>query len=318
MCDPLTIGAGVAGIAGNILGANASSAAAQRARESYQQGIANATNTVNQGVAGARSDINNLYGQATDQYSPYSQAGSQALDIYKAALGMPSSSQFNPQTSGLYNWQLQQGMRGQNAALAQRGLAGSPAGMRSVGDFISRLGAEEGTRQMGYLTDLIGRGATAANAAANVQQNQGNQLADVGLKGASAIGGYQEGLGLANASIDTNLGNIQNNMYKGIGTSFGTMLGGFKSMGGDNVSDVNSKLPDYSIPETDFGRVNAMNDKGMQGMLNPANQNWQNQIGTFLGGANNTYGYGNVHGYGLSQIPSMANRGVFLPQQGGY
>lgn len=135
-----------------------------------------------------------------DQYSAYNNA----------------IANFNPdffQESPAYKWQLQQGQRAIDAAMARRGKLNSSTAVNALADYSGQLGANEWDKSYGRLLDLtnIGRGATTAsgsaalstgNALANIYQNQGAAQAQ-GINAAA----QQRG------SMWSNLGALPLNIY---------------------------------------------------------------------------------------------------------
>ena len=113
-------------------------------------------------------------------------------EILKRGFANPTKMEASP----LYKFQEELGSRNINRELAARGLYNSGAGLETIRQFQSQLGAEESDRQFNRLFGLLGIGANATSAytgaATGTTQAQGNlalqggQAAAQGIQGASA------------------------------------------------------------------------------------------------------------------------------------
>ena len=166
-------------IAQGLSGSGQQQSAYSRAQDQYQQQLQSAMGGIQQREGQAVSALQQAGQQSQLQFSPYSLAGKQALDMYKGALGMEGGSTFNPQQSALYQYQLGINTDAMNRQLASRGLAGSAAAMPALAKMTTQLGAEEGTRQMGYLQNMMTTGYNAAGEQARYGYNMGQNVADV-------------------------------------------------------------------------------------------------------------------------------------------
>ena len=222
MCWEVAIPAAVQTVS-SLLEAGSQQNAYSQAQDAYQSQLQQARDAITQREGLATGALQQYGQQAQSQFSPYSLAGKQAIDMYKGAIGMEGGTAFNPQSSQLYQYQMKMGQDALNRQLAQRGLAGSPAAMPTFARFNEQLGAEESNRQMGYLQQLAQTGLQASGEQArygmatgeglsNVYGQTGRSLADLygqGAKGAMEYGGQQSNVfGAISQGIQGQLGQL--------------------------------------------------------------------------------------------------------------
>lgn len=149
-----------------------------------------------------------MFDKAWGSYEPYRTLGESALP-YLEYMTTGKGAPLNIEDSPMYTWQKDKGTKALNQQLAARGLYNSGAGVQSLSDFYSRLGAEESQRQYARVLDAanIGRGAATGQSAAamstgqslgNLYYNTGNNLGQnrqglyegVGNQVVSGIGSY--------------------------------------------------------------------------------------------------------------------------------
>ena len=262
MCfDPVsaTILAG-AQIGAGLYGAQQQQQEYQRAQDQYQRQLQSAQGEIKQREGQSVGALQQAGEQAQAQFSPYSLAGKQALEMYKGALGMPGGTTFNPTASNLYKYQLNMNTDAMNRMLASKGLAGSAAAMPSLARMTTQLGAEEGTRQMGYLQNMITGGQQAVGEQARYGYTTGQNIADVygqtgrsladlygkSAQGYSELGGQLSNVaGATSQGIQSSLGNLgQNLMYQPfLQASTANQLTQAKSWGSNPASTAATSSP---------------------------------------------------------------------------
>lgn len=159
-----------------------------------------------------------LMSHAGGGYDPVTGKTYVKSDIEKAKAALPQLASLKNlappkiEESPYYKWQSEQALKTLNRQGAARGLLGSGAMLNRINESQRALGAEESQRQYGRLLDLvnIGRGAattsgnaalTTGNTLSNIQMNNSNNQAQLGV-----LGGQNK------ASLYSNLGSIPMNM----------------------------------------------------------------------------------------------------------
>lgn len=92
------------------------------------------------------------------------------------ALPQLESIAYGGESSPLYKMQAREGSKGINRELAARGLSNSGAGLESLRNFYSGLGANEAEKQYGRIFDLANLGYGATGQAVNTGENAARNL----------------------------------------------------------------------------------------------------------------------------------------------
>ena len=201
MLPAAVAGSGLLSAGASLFGANKS---AQASQEAAQQEIAQQQ----QALAFQKQ----VYGQTTQNLSPYVGAGNTALTGVLGLLGLGGTGtnqnaqsafqQFTQQPN--YQFPLQQGNLALNRQLASAGLTGSGGALKDA------IGYNQGYASQGlqgYLANLMGLSTQGENAA-SLQGSQGNQASSLLSQILGGIGTAQaQGTTGAASALNTGLGN---------------------------------------------------------------------------------------------------------------
>jgi hypothetical protein len=141
----------------------------------------------------ATDEAKRQYNDTVKRFQPYTEVGTNALDDYQKML----YGGYDMQESPAAQYQLTQGTKAMNRALASRGLSGSGSAVNRLTELNSSIAATDWNNQYNRLLQAIniGTSATAGQASAsgtytnavtqgaqglaNVATNQGNQLSSI-------------------------------------------------------------------------------------------------------------------------------------------
>ena len=207
----------------------------------------------------ARADLERTFGQAGQMFTPYQQAGNQALQQQLALSGALGQDAFNQayQESPYVRFLREQGERSTLAGAAATGGLGGGRVQQELVRFGQGLAGQGLQQQIGNLGQLSGMGLNAAGSGANILTGLGTNLSNVGMNTAQnvagqrgALAGYesQYGTNLANLATGTaqnvagqrqNLGNVRGQYatnLANLGTSTAQNIGGLQSQLGSNIA----------------------------------------------------------------------------------
>ena len=146
---------------GTIGGALASGSASKKAAQITAAAIDRATQE------GARQ-----YNLTTESFAPYTEVGTNALDDYQKML----YGGYDMQESPAAQYQLTQGTKAMNRALASRGLSGSGNAVNRLTELNSSIAATDWSNQYNRLLDAINIGTSASAKTASAGSKYADQL----------------------------------------------------------------------------------------------------------------------------------------------
>lgn len=207
--------------------ANDIQAASERARQEYQQGLANFTNTTK-----------DYLGQSLGFLQPYAQAGGQTLDLLGNALGINGN---GPQQSFFSNLQTEPGYASGQAAgidaldksAAARGMLRSGGQQRDLYSFGNRYMNDYANNRISQLGGLLTPTMGAAGSSADLTNQAGNNIA-----------GAQFGTGQLFANNATNTGNA---LAQSRGIGINNILGALNA--GANIAKSAAMFSDIRLKE---------------------------------------------------------------------
>jgi len=229
-------GKNIAGIqdAGNVAAQDLTSAQEQVAKL-YGLNIAD----IQAAGAKARSDVEGTFKTAGSYYTPYQQAGTQALTLQQALSGASGQQAFDQayQESPYIAFLREQGMRANLAGASATGGLGGGNVQKELNRFGQGLASQGIQQQIGNLQNLSAQGLNAAGGAAGVQTGLGTNLANIGTGVAGdvsnqrgALAGYESGTG-------TNLANLRTGTASSVANQ-GSQLAGYVSGTGVNLANI--------------------------------------------------------------------------------
>jgi hypothetical protein len=187
----------------------------------------------------ARSDVEGTFKTAGSYYTPYQQAGTQALSLQQALSGASGQQAFDQayQESPYIAFLREQGMRANLAGASATGGLGGGNVQKELNRFGQGLASQGLQQQIGNLQNLSAQGLNAAGGAAGVQTGLGTNLANLGTGVAGdvsnqrgALAGYESGTG-------TNLANLRTGTASNIANQ-GSQLAGYVSGTGINLANL--------------------------------------------------------------------------------
>jgi hypothetical protein len=205
-------GSALAGLAGG----GEATFRARRAQQAIEESIARATQLITEREAQAVGGLETARERGLREFQPFAQAGAQALEVQKAALGLPSAAQFRPETSALFRFQERLLTEAINRNLASKGLAGSPVGLRAFEEPRQRLIAEEGERQISRLANMVNLGFAGAGQRVGLIGGTAGQIAQTRLGTGQALAGLAGQAGAAGAQTEATLAAIRNQQLANI------------------------------------------------------------------------------------------------------
>jgi hypothetical protein len=222
---------------GTIGGAYLSSSAAKDASVEMARAIKRAT-----------KEAARQYDLTTESFKPYTEVGTNALADYQAML----HGGYNMQESPAAQYQLTQGTKAMNRALAARGLSGSGNAVNRLTELNSSIAATDWSNQYNRLLDAINIGTSASAKTASAGSKYADQLSTA----AGQIGNNTWNQAQQLNSIYSNaINNMQNSGLNAmaLGTKSGWWGGGtsgspgYQGGGGDYGSLNNVASGDYSM-----------------------------------------------------------------------
>jgi hypothetical protein len=184
------------------------------------------------------------YDLTTESFKPYTEVGTNALADYQAML----HGGYDMQESPAAQYQLTQGTKAMNRALASRGLSGSGSAVNRLTELNSSIAATDWSNQYNRLLDAINIGTSASAKTASAGSKYADQLSTA----AGQIGNNAWNQAQSLNSIYSNLQNSGMNMMA-LGTKSGWWGGGtsgspgYQGGGGDYGSLNNVASGDYSM-----------------------------------------------------------------------
>ena len=207
------------------------------------------------GAAGerARTDLERTFGQAGGLFSPYQQAGSQALQQQLALSGALGQDAFNQayQESPYVRFLREQGERSTLAGAAATGGLGGGRVQQELVRFGQGLAGQGLQQQIGNLSQLSGMGLNAAGSGANILTGLGTNLANLGTGTAQNIAAQRGALAGIEGQYGTNLANLATGTAQNIAgqrqglagerSQFGTNLANLATSTGTNIANFQSQ-----------------------------------------------------------------------------
>jgi hypothetical protein len=207
------------------------------------------------GAAGerARTDLERTFGQAGGMFSPYQQAGSQALQQQLALSGALGQDAFNQayQESPYIRFLREQGERSTLAGAAATGGLGGGRVQQELVRFGQGLAGQGLQQQIGNLSALSGMGLQATGAGADILTGLGTNLGNVGMNTAQNIAAQRGALAGIEGQYGTNLANLatgtaqnvagQRQGLAGERSQFGTNLANLATSTGTNIANLQAQ-----------------------------------------------------------------------------
>ena len=187
----------------------------------------------------ARSDVERTFGTAGSYFTPYQQAGTQALTMQQALSGASGQQAFNQayQESPYIAFLREQGMRANLAGASATGGLGGGNVQKELQRFGQGLASQGIQQQIGNLQNLSGQGFNAATSAANIQNSMGTNLANLGTATAGDIAGQRSNLAGSVTNTGTNLANLRTGTAANVAQQGGS-LAGYVSGTGLNLANI--------------------------------------------------------------------------------
>jgi hypothetical protein len=193
------------------------------------------------GAAGerARTDLERTFGQAGAMFSPYQQAGSQALQRQLALSGALGQDAFNQayQESPYIRFLREQGERSTLAGAAATGGLGGGRVQQELVRFGQGLAGQGLQQQIGNLSALSGMGFQATGAGADILTGLGTNLGNVGMNTAQNIAAQRGALAGVEGQYGTNLANLATGTAQNIAAQRGA-LAGIEGQYGTNLANL--------------------------------------------------------------------------------
>lgn len=250
---PAALGIGaLVGVGSSLISSGVKAKSAKKAADAQKVGIEN-----------AKADINTNYDKAQEFQSPYLDAGKQT--IAQLLAGLQAGGEFNRsfteadfQKDPGYDFRMQQGLQAVERGAAARGGALSGAALKGAQNYGQNLASQEyqsaysrfnndTNQRFNRLSEIAGRGQSAANVSTASSQRRGETLGDLSVN-----------RGNVNAAKNIAYGNAATNAVNTIGNAVGGYFGGMPSVGGGNtISDyTGGQMQDWikSGGSTSYGR----------------------------------------------------------------
>lgn len=227
----------------DIFGTGDQTAAAQAQIAGINQGQTQATGNINAGT----NAINTSYTAALQPYlQNYGQAQGGVTQLQNAlgmggAAGNASALQTLQNTPG-YQFQLQQGDAGINAAAAANGTLNSGNQLTALSNYNQGLAGTTYNNYVSQLQPFLGASNAAAGGVANVNMGQGNAVAGQNNQLAGLNYGAATGIGNANANADLAGLTASGNIFNLLGSLGGMKTSGGGSIGGNAISSLGSGI----------------------------------------------------------------------------
>jgi len=219
---------GIGEIGGAWLSGNASKSAAKEAAAAVRY---------------ATDEAKRQYEDTVTRFKPYAEVGTNALGDYQKML----YGGYDMQESPAAQYQLTQGTKAMNRALASRGLSGSGNAVNRLTELNSSIAATDWNNQYNRLLQAINIGTSATagqasasgtytnavtnggNSLANIASNEGNQLRSIYSKALSNLGNNMSNSALNTMALGTKAG-----WWGGSGTETGLTADGSTMVGYEN------------------------------------------------------------------------------------
>jgi hypothetical protein len=187
----------------------------------------------------ARSDVEGTFKTAGSYYTPYQQAGTQALSLQQALSGASGQQAFDQayQESPYIAFLREQGMRANLAGASATGGLGGGNVQKELNRFGQGLASQGLQQQIGNLQNLSAQGLNAAGGAAGVQTGLGTNLANLGTGVAGNVSNQRGALAGFESGTGTNLANLRTGTASNIANQ-GSQLAGYESGTGTNLANL--------------------------------------------------------------------------------
>ena len=172
-------------------------------------------------IKSATRESKRQYDLTTESFRPYTEVGTGAIDDYQKML----HGGYDMQESPAAQYQLTQGTKAMNRALASRGLSGSGNAVNRLTELNSSIAATDWSNQYNRLLDAINIGTSASAKTASA----GSKYADQLYTAAGQLGNSAQNQAQSMNSIYSNAANnIQNSVLNvaALGTKSGWWGGG--------------------------------------------------------------------------------------------
>jgi hypothetical protein len=203
-------------------------------RQDLQRGTTGASRALSGGINEARGDIRGGFGRAESMFTPYGQAGQQALQQQLALSGALGGEAFQQayRESPQMKFLREQGERGILRTAAARGGLGGGNVMKEIAKYGTGLASQDLQNQISNLQALSGQGLTATGQSAGYAAGGAQQLAQLAQQ-----------LGVREADLQQTLGAAQANIALGLGTrasdlsqTMGTNIAGMRTRAGEQAA----------------------------------------------------------------------------------
>jgi hypothetical protein len=187
----------------------------------------------------ARTDIEDKFKTAGSYYTPYQQAGTQALTLQQALSGASGQQAFDQayQESPYIAFLREQGMRANLAGASATGGLGGGNVQKELNRFGQGLASQGLQQQIGNLQNLSAQGLNAAGGAAGVQTGLGTNLANIGTGVAGDVSNQRGTLAGYESGTGNNLANLRTGTAANVANQ-GSQLAGYVSGTGINLANI--------------------------------------------------------------------------------
>ena len=136
------------------------------------KGTSDAAEEMASAIKKATKEARRQYDLTTESFRPYTEVGTNALDDYQKML----YGGYDMQESPAAQYQLTQGTKAMNRALASRGLSGSGNAVNRLTELNSSIAATDWSNQYNRLLDAINIGTSASAKTASAGSKYADQL----------------------------------------------------------------------------------------------------------------------------------------------
>ncbi len=194
-------------------------------RQDLQRGTTGASRALSGGTNEARGDIRGGFGRAESMFTPYGQAGQQALQQQLALSGALGGEAFQQayRESPQMKFLREQGERGILRTAAARGGLGGGNVMKEIAKYGTGLASQDLQNQISNLQALSGQGLTATGQSAGYAAGGAQQLAQLAQQLGVREADLQQALGAAQANIALGLGTRAADLSQTMGTNIAGM-----------------------------------------------------------------------------------------------
>jgi uncharacterized protein YneF (UPF0154 family) len=207
----------------------------------------------------ARGDLERTYGQAGGMFTPYQQAGTNALQLQQALSGAlgPEAFQQAYQESPYIQFLREQGERSTLSGAAATGGLGGGRVQQELVRFGQGLASQGLQQQIQNLSGLSGMGMQAAGAGADILTGMGTNLANLGTGTAQNIAGQRQNLAGERSQYGVNLANLA--------SSTGTNIANLQAQSALNTANQRARAGEMLAGQIGDTTVNLANLGSSQG-----------------------------------------------------